>query len=57
MVRLTKRTANGKILLNRDVFPEYEEETLQREISAFPPFMSVIKKLCEYEDLEYKSEL
>lgn len=50
MDRLTKRTDNGKILLNRNFFPEYAEETLQREIAAFPPFMQVMERLCEYED-------
>ncbi len=50
MDRLTKRTDSGKILLNRSLFPEYAEETLQREISAFPPFMQVMERLCEYED-------
>ena len=50
MDRLTKRTDGGKILLNRNFFPEYAEETLQREIAAFPPFMQVMERLCEYED-------
>ncbi len=50
MDRLTKRTENGKILLNKHVFPEYAEETLQREIAAFPPFMQVVERLCEFED-------
>ncbi len=50
MDRLTKRTNAGKIVLNKNAFPEYAEETLQREIAAFPPFIQVMKKLCEYED-------
>ena len=50
MDRLTRRTDGGKILLNRNMFPEYAEETLQREIAAFPPFMQVMERLREYED-------
>lgn len=50
MDRLTKRTQSGNILLNKHVFPEYAEETLQRELAAFPPFMQVVERLCEYED-------
>lgn len=50
MDRLTKRTQSGKILLNKHLFPEYAEETLQRELAAFPPFMQVVERLCEYED-------
>ena len=50
MDRLTRRTDGGKILLNRNMFPDYAEETLQREIAAFPPFMQVMERLCEYED-------
>lgn len=50
MDRLTRRTDGGKVLLNKNVFPEYAEETLQRELSAFPPFVQVIERLCEYED-------
>ncbi len=53
MDRLTRRTDSGKILLNRHLFPEYAEETLQREIAAFPPFMQVIERLCEYEDTHH----
>lgn len=56
MDRLTKRINNGKIMLNRDVFPEYAEETLQREISAFPPFIKIVERLCEYEDLNSGSD-
>lgn len=51
MDRLTRRTDAGKILLNKNVFPEYAEETLQREIAAFPPFLTVMERLCEYEDM------
>lgn len=50
MDRITRRTDSGKVLLNRHLFPEYAEETLQREVSAFPPFMQVLERLCEYED-------
>ncbi|MDD6763383.1 MAG: hypothetical protein PUD92_07145 [Clostridiales bacterium] len=50
MDRLTRRTEGGRILLNRSMFPEYAEETLQREIAAFPPFAQVLERLCEYED-------
>lgn len=50
MDRLTRRTDGGKILLNRSMFPDYAEETLQREIMAFPPFLQVLERLCEYED-------
>lgn len=50
MDRLTKRTDGGKILLNRAMFPEYADETLQREMAAFPPFSKVVERLCEYED-------
>ena len=50
MDRLTRRTESGRILLNRSVFPEYAEETLQREIAAFEPFTLVLQRLCEYED-------
>lgn len=50
MDRLTRRTDGGKIVLNRNSFPEYAEETLQREAAAFPPFMRVMEKLYEYEE-------
>lgn len=50
MDRLTKRSEGGKIMLDRSMFPDYAEETLQREMKAFPPFMKVVEKLCEYED-------
>ena len=50
MDRLTRRTDGGKIVLNRSSFPEYAEETLQREVAAFPPFMRVMEKLYEYEE-------
>ncbi len=50
MDRLTRRTDGGKIVLNRNSFPEYAEETLQREVAAFPPFMRVMEKLYEYEE-------
>lgn len=50
MDRLTRRTDGGRVLLNRGMFPEYAEETLQREMSAFPPFAAIVERLCEYED-------
>ena len=50
MDRLTRRTSGGKIVLNKSSFPEYAEETLQREVAAFPPFMRVMEKLYEYEE-------
>ena len=50
MDRLTKRSEGGKIMLDRSMFPDYADETLQREMKAFPPFMKVVEKLCEYED-------
>lgn len=50
MDRLTRRTDSGKILLNKQMFPGYAEETLQRELAAFPPFMHIVERLCEYED-------
>ena len=50
MDRLTKRTAAGKAVLDGARFPEYANETIQREIAAFPPFSRVIEKLCEYEE-------
>lgn len=50
MERLTRRTDSGKILLNEKMFPGYAEETLQRELAAFPPFMNIVERLCEYED-------
>lgn len=50
MDRLTRRTDGGRILLNKTMFPEYAEETLQRELAAFPPFCRVVERLCEYED-------
>lgn len=56
MDRLTRRTDGGKIVLNRNSFPEYAEETLQREVSAFPPFMRVMEKLYEYEERHNASE-
>ena len=51
MNRLTRRTDGGKVLLNRSMFPEYAEETLQRELAAFPPFSTIVERLCEYEDI------
>ena len=50
MERLTRKTSSGKIVLNHAIFPEYAEETLQRELSAFPPFSLVLERLCEFED-------
>ncbi len=50
MDRLTRRTDGGKVLLNKHLFPEYAEETLQREIASFPPFMQVMERLCEFGD-------
>ena len=50
MDRLTRRTDGGKIILNRSMFPEYAEETLQREMSAFEPFYRVVERLCDYEE-------
>ena len=50
MNRLTRRTEGGKVLLNKSMFPEYAEETLQREMSAFPPFSTIAERLCEYEE-------
>ncbi len=50
MDRLTRRTSGGKIVLNRSLFPDYAEETLQREVAAFPPFTRVMEKLYEYEE-------
>ena len=50
MERLTKRTEGGRVLLNNSFFPEYADETLQREIAAFPPFRQVMERLCEFED-------
>lgn len=56
MDRLTRRTDGGKIVLNRKSFPEYAEETLQREVAAFPPFMRVMEKLYEYEENYYSDQ-
>lgn len=56
MDRLTRRTDGGKIVLNRKSFPEYAEETLQREVAAFPPFMRVMEKLYEYEENHYSDQ-
>lgn len=50
MDRFTRRNESGKIMLNREMFPDYAEETLQREMAAFPPFMKVVQRLCEFED-------
>ena len=52
MERLTRRSSSSKILLNRSMFPEYAEETLNREVSAFSPFSLVLERLCEFEDGE-----
>ncbi|MCH5212133.1 MAG: hypothetical protein J1G06_03890 [Oscillospiraceae bacterium] len=51
MNRLTRRTEAGKVLLNKSMFPEYAEETLQREMAAFPPFSTIVERLCEYEEV------
>lgn len=56
MDRLTKRSEGGKIMLDRNMFPDYADETLQREMKAFPPFMKVVEKLCEYEDTLNETE-
>ena len=50
MDRLTRRTEGGRVLLNNSFFPEYADETLQREIAGFPPFRQVMERLCELED-------
>ena len=56
MDRLTKRSEGGKIMLDRSMFPDYAEETLQREMKAFPAYMKVVEKLCEYEDTVNSTE-
>ncbi len=52
MDRFTTRTKSGRVMLNRDMFPEYADETLQRELSAFEPFVQVVERLCQYEDAQ-----
>lgn len=54
MERLTKKTSSGKIVLNHNIFPEYAEETLLRELAAFPPFSQVLERLSEYEDKTFE---
>lgn len=50
MERLTMKSPSGKVLLNRAMFPEYAEETLSREVSAFGPFSQVLERLYEFEE-------
>ena len=57
MNRLTRRTDGGRILLDRNMFPEYAEETLQREMCAFPPFSKVVERLFEYEEKHINEQL
>ena len=51
-MRLTKRTESGAAVLDRAAFPEYAQETLIREVSAFSPLRAVVEKLCAYEEAE-----
>ena len=48
--RLTRRTASGRAILDQSAFPEYAEECLCYEVSAFHPFKETVKRLCEYEE-------
>lgn len=52
MERFTMRSKSGKVILNREMFPDYADETLQRELSAFEPFTRIVEKLCQYEDAQ-----
>ena len=48
--RLTRRTPSGRAILDQSAFPEYAEECLSYEMSAFHPFKETVKRLCEYEE-------
>ena len=49
MNRLTKIYPGGAVTLDAAAFPDRTQETLNREISAFPPFRKVVQRLAEYE--------
>ncbi len=49
MKRLTKKYSNGRITLNEGLF-NANQETIDRELNAFEPFMAVTEKLYEYEE-------
>ena len=55
-MRLTKRTESGTAVLDRAAFPEYAQETLIREVSAFSPLRTVVEKLCGYEEAEDRND-
>ncbi|MGN0149359.1 MAG: hypothetical protein ACI4C7_03820 [Clostridia bacterium] len=50
-VRLTRRTKYGDAVLNHEVFPEYDRETLIHEVNCFEPMKTAVEKLCEYEEM------
>lgn len=49
MSRLTK-IVNGTAVLDTAAFPDRAQETLDREMNAFPPFREAVERLAEYED-------
>lgn len=53
-MRLTKRLKNGVAIIDRAAFPDYAQETLIHEMTAFTPWKTVVDRLCEYEDAETK---
>ena len=54
-MRLTKEVKGGAIL-NPAAFPEYNEETLIREMRAFDPFKKVVQALAKHEAAENETK-
>ena len=51
-MRLTRKTASGKIVINEAAFPKYAPETIWNETSYFEPIIAVVEKLYRYEEAE-----
>ena len=53
-MKLTKTYPNGAATLDAEQFPQYRQDTIDREIRSFEPFAETVKRLAEYEKTELK---
>lgn len=51
-MRLTRKTAAGRIVINEAAFPQYAPEAIWNETSYFEPAIAVVEKLYNYEEAE-----
>ena len=51
-MRLTRKTAAGRIVINEAAFPQYAPEAIWNETSYFEPAVAVVEKLYNYEEAE-----